>query len=106
VGGFNFGPNLDSNQTVASLVEETLKHWPGSWEDHSDPHAPHEAVKLNLATDKAFHLLGWKPRWNFQQTVEKTVSWYKASEAFTETAEFRELTSRQIKDYGTATLPV
>ena len=105
-GGFNFGPPLDSNQTVAALVEEILSHWPGAWEDHSDPRAPHEAVKLNLATDKAFHLLGWKPRWNFKQTIEKTVSWYKASETFTHSADFRQRTLQQIRDYCAAPLPV
>src|SRR5581483_7589798 len=40
---FNFGPNLDSNRTVADLVTTVLKQWPGSWEDKSDPNAVHEA---------------------------------------------------------------
>ncbi len=52
---FNFGPALASNRTVAELVLEVLKHWPGTWEDKSDPRAPHEATLLNLAIDKAAH---------------------------------------------------
>ena len=79
--GFNFGPELASNRTVASLVEEVLKHWPGSWLDRSDPHAPHEAGRLNLATDKAFHLLEWKPVWDFSQTIEYTAAWYREQAA-------------------------
>ncbi len=74
--GMNFGPTLASNRTVAQLVEALLQHAPGSWEDQSDPMARHEASKLNLAIDKAFHLLGWQPVWNFSDTISHTASWY------------------------------
>jgi CDP-glucose 4,6-dehydratase len=93
---FNFGPHLDSNRTVADMVSEVLKHWPGSSIDQSDPHAPHEAGKLNLTTEKAFHLLGWQPRWDFETAVQKTVEWYRAAH---EGANPTELTRRQIKEY-------
>ena len=92
---FNFGPALSSNQPVQTLIEEILKHWPGSWEDRSDATAPHEAGKLNLATDKAFHLLGWQPRWNFEETVRRTVEWYRSAE---ETG-VEPLTRQQIEEY-------
>ena len=98
-GGFNFGPALPSNRTVAELVLEILKHWPGTWEDRSDPAAPHEAVKLNLATDKAFHLLQWEPRWDFEQTVRQTIEWYRSSAGCRSAADFRALTSNQIHAY-------
>jgi CDP-glucose 4,6-dehydratase len=99
--GFNFGPALNSNKTVAELVLEILTHWPGTWEDRSDPSAPHEAVKLNLSTDKAFHLLHWEPRWDFQQTIRQTIEWYRSSEACRSTTEFRALTAAQIEAYCT-----
>jgi CDP-glucose 4,6-dehydratase len=99
VGAFNFGPNLDSNQTVGTLVEEILRHWPGSWEDHTDPDAPHEASKLNLSADKAFHLLGWKPRWSFQESIQKTVSWYSINRNNEKSSDFRGATLQQIRDY-------
>lgn len=73
---FNFGPALTSNRTVSELVIELLKHTGGSWTDASVPNAVHEASKLNLATDKAFHLLQWQPVWNFEQTIATTVEWY------------------------------
>jgi CDP-glucose 4,6-dehydratase len=94
---FNFGPHLESNKTVKDLVEEALKHWPGRWEDRSDPQAPHEAGKLNLVWDKAHHLLGWSPRWDFAKTVEKTIAWYRAA---AEGADPTELTRRQIAEYS------
>jgi CDP-glucose 4,6-dehydratase len=37
----------------------------------------HEAQRLNLATDKAFHLLQWQPVWNFAETIAETVTWYR-----------------------------
>ncbi len=73
---FNFGPNLTSNRTVAQLIEELIEHAGGQWEDRSDPHALHEASKLNLAIDKAFHLLHWQPVWDFEMTVAQTADWY------------------------------
>lgn len=76
-GAFNFGPALASNRSVAELVAEVLQHWPGRWEDRSDPAAVHEAQRLNLATDKAFHLLQWQPVWNFAETIAETVTWYR-----------------------------
>jgi CDP-glucose 4,6-dehydratase len=77
---FNFGPNLASNRTVAELVQELLQHTGGTWTDASDPAARHEASKLNLATDKAFHLLEWQPVWNFEQTLRATAEWYLGEE--------------------------
>ena len=75
---FNFGPQLESNRTVAELVESLLKHTGGDWADVSTPDQPHEASKLNLAIDKAFHVLGWKPTWTFDTCVAQTALWYSA----------------------------
>jgi len=98
---FNFGPALASNRTVAELVQEILLHWPGSWDDHSDPAAVHEAKFLNLSTDKAFHHLQWRSVWDFSQTVAHTVKWYnqhrEASGA--PDAKLAAFTKSQIKTY-------
>jgi len=75
---FNFGPTLEANRSVRELVEASLQHWPGSWRDGSDTHAPHEAGRLHLQIDKAHHQLGWQPRWDFATTVARTVAWYRA----------------------------
>jgi CDP-glucose 4,6-dehydratase len=96
---FNFGPNLTSNRSVAELVREVLKHWPGEWVDRSDPNAVHEAKLLNLATDKAFHILGWKPAWSFEKTIEETISWYRDSAQHIASAELHALTLRQISKF-------
>jgi CDP-glucose 4,6-dehydratase len=74
--GFNFGPALSSNRTVADLVNEIIKHWPGQVDYQINPNAVHEAKLLNLAIDKSQHYLGWCPVWNFDRTIEETVGWY------------------------------
>ena len=73
---FNFGPKLEANRSVQELVTEILKYWPGEWKDFSNPNALHEAGLLNLVTDKAYHTLGWQPRWDFETTVLRTTTWY------------------------------
>ena len=94
---FNFGPALDSNRTVAELVQEILKHWPGRWEDRSDPKAVHEAKLLNLATDKAHHLLQWRATWDFATAIAQTTRWYQ--ESYTQSTDIAEFTRRQIAAY-------
>jgi CDP-glucose 4,6-dehydratase len=101
-GPFNFGPSLNSNRTVAGLVQELLKHTGGTWTDASDPHALHEASKLNLATDKAFHLLGWQPVWDFATTLAQTAAWYLQSAPLNPGTSREALTQSQIAAYTTA----
>ena len=94
--GFNFGPSLSSNRTVLDVVQSVLQHVEGSWDDRSDPNAPHEASKLNLAIDKSFHMLGWVPTWDFEETIKQTVAWYTASNTGVDIAK---LTTDQINLY-------
>lgn len=76
---FNFGPNNSSNRKVEDLVNEIIKTWYGNWvEQGKAEYKMHEANKLNLVIDKAINLLDWKPIWDFDKTVQKTVSWYKS----------------------------
>jgi len=75
---FNFGPSLASNRPVVELVTTILDHWTGQWVDQSDPNAPHEANLLHLQIDKAYHRLGWQPRWDYDTTLRRTVGWYRA----------------------------
>ena len=92
---FNFGPWTDSNRSVRELVEEILTHMPGKWVDRSDPNSPHESHLLHLSIDKAYHLLGWKPVWNFRETIAKTVDGYRA-----DPGAFGETIRRQIEEYA------
>jgi CDP-glucose 4,6-dehydratase len=95
--GFNFGPAVSSNQSVRDLIGSILALSGGSWEIALDSMAPHEASKLHLATEKAFHILGWAPVWNFSDTVRMTAAWYLQAAAG---ADLGELTRAQIDAFS------
>lgn len=97
---FNFGPTPAATQPVAKLVAEVLKHWPGKWEDRTDPRAVHEATLLSLAIEKAERELGWKPVWDFPATIFETVEWYR--DVAKNPALAATLTRRQIAAYEAA----
>ncbi len=99
---FNFGPAITSNRPVGELVQEILKHWPGEWEDFTEPGAAHEAGLLNLSTDKAYHCIGWQPQWSFEETIKHTVEWYRQyyQTSPPDPASVKELTQRQICSYA------
>ena len=94
---FNFGPAVTANQSVKKLVEQIFETWPGEWRDESDPSAPHEAGLLSLTWEKAYHQLGWAPRWGFEQTIETTVCWYKRQA--TEKVQAQSLVHADIKTF-------
>lgn len=95
--GFNFGPFSTSNKIVQVLVDEVLKHWDGNWK-YNKQDALHEAYLLNLNIDKAIQLLNWTPVWNFENTIEKTVYWYK--NAFENPNSVITETEKQIREYS------
>lgn len=76
-GAFNFGPLSEGNRSVKELVEKSIQNWRGSWKDISDSEKVHEASQLNLQIEKAKAKLGWHPKWGFEESVERTVKWYK-----------------------------
>ena len=75
---WNLGPDSGSVVTVAELVETLLREWgSGSWEAREGD-GLHEAALLRLDIDRARQLLGWAPVWNLEETVRRTVEWYRA----------------------------
>ena len=77
VGGWNFGPNAENVDTVEVLARSVVARW-GSGLVSLEPQSSslHEAGLLMLSNDKAKTILGWRPRWNFQEVVNHTVDWY------------------------------
>lgn len=96
-GAYNFGPLLNSNVSVKNLIKEVLKHWPGKFEISKETNHLHEASKLNLAWDKAYHLLSWYPKWDLEKTIKYTVNWYK--KVLLENLDPKECTIENIQDY-------
>ena len=77
-GSWNFGPTPDAAYTVRHLAGKVVAVWgSGRVQCHSEAGMPHEASLLNLDISKARALLGWGPRWDFNDTVQNTVTWYK-----------------------------
>jgi CDP-glucose 4,6-dehydratase len=42
--------------------------------------APYEAHRLTLASEKAERILGWRPVWSFEESVQNTIEWYRTAE--------------------------
>ncbi len=99
---FNFGPTSDCERSVRDLVTETLRHWPGGWEDQSTPGAVHEASRLSIAIDLAASVLSWQPGWDFSQTVQRTVEWYRAESDGSNESDLRNLMISQIEAFQTS----
>ena len=60
------------------MAESLEKHLCGKGVVHGDSVAQqHEAQLLQLNCDKAHQVLGWQPRWIFDQTLTMTADWYK-----------------------------
>lgn len=96
-GAWNFGPRADSVRPVQDLSEQIVREW-GSGEVvvTTEANAPHEAGLLQLNCDKSYHLLNWKPRWEFERTVRETVAWYRE---VNDAASAVAVTRRQIHEY-------
>jgi CDP-glucose 4,6-dehydratase len=96
---FNFGPPAQQNYSVAHLLDEIRKHWPGAnWNDISDSASLYEAGLLKLCCDKALHILDWQAQMDFRETVRFTSDWYQS---FYENpvANIWDLTQNQIGEY-------
>ncbi len=77
-GYYNVGPDdVDCFQTGA-LVDLFVKTWGDGvkWINKHDG-GPHEANFLKLDCSKLKNVFGWKPRWNLDKAIEKTVEWTK-----------------------------
>jgi CDP-glucose 4,6-dehydratase len=97
---WNFGPHSEDARPVRDVVDALVKNWgSGRWDDRHDPGTPHEAGLLRLSIDKAQALLGWQPRWRFEETFRRTVEWYRAFHEGLRGKQLRGHCRRQIGDF-------
>ena len=76
--GWNFGPEDESARSVRDVANTMIQSWPGAkWESPPRTGEPHEAKLLQLDISKAKTELDWRPIWNFEQAVERTVEGYR-----------------------------
>jgi CDP-glucose 4,6-dehydratase len=74
----NFGPDTADSYTVREVVERAIACWgSGEWTADEADGQPHEAGVLRLDISKAHEALGWSPVWGFEETIDRTVDWYR-----------------------------
>lgn len=93
---WNFGPNLAANLTTTEIVSAASIYWPEiKAEAAASADAPHEAGLLMVDSTKAHRLLDWYPVWDIDNTIQKTIEWYRAYYEGNGSV----LTIRQIEEY-------
>ena len=76
--GWNFGPDLQSNLSVDDMVILCKQYWNKINVEYSTRKEDlHEANLLMLDCSKANKLLKWKPVWKIDDTLKKTIEWYR-----------------------------
>lgn len=98
--GWNFGPHEGDARPVQWIVERMMAEWGDGarWERDPEYH-PHEARYLKLDISKAADALSWRPAWRLQETLSRTVTWYRAWVAG---QDMRAHCLREIADYTAA----
>ena len=74
---WNFGPEENDCWTVSRIVSHICKRTElGTWVSPKTEH-PHEAGVLKLDSSKAKNNLGWTPKWQVSEALEKTIQWHQ-----------------------------
>lgn len=75
---YNVGPDESDCFKTSALVDLFVVKWGEGikWVNQYDS-GPHEASFLKLDCSKLKAMFGWKPRWDLDTAVEKTVEWSK-----------------------------
>jgi CDP-glucose 4,6-dehydratase len=78
-GAYNFGPETNQTATVRDVVEIARNSYGrGEVRYGNGSDGPHEATWLALEVAKSTHNLGVKARWDLTESIENTMSWYRA----------------------------
>jgi CDP-glucose 4,6-dehydratase len=75
--GFNIGPKKNLDKRVSQLIKLAKMNLKGLKYSVSKDKTKKEAKLLKLNCNKISKLTGWKPIYNFDETVKNTISWYK-----------------------------
>lgn len=75
---WNFGPAVGAELTVEDVARQAAAHWPKvAFDLASDEGSMRETDFLRLDSAKALARLGWTPRWDASQAIERSVEWYR-----------------------------
>jgi CDP-glucose 4,6-dehydratase len=86
---------------VENLVNLAIENWgDGSYLiENSAATNPHEAHLLKLDISKARMYLGWQPVYNINETVARTIRWYKTFYSGATRQKALSLSEQEIQDY-------
>lgn len=97
-GGWNFGPAAYENYSVGDVVNEVKKIIPAlKVETPEITNKLHEAGLLKLDITKAVNKLNWKPKLNFEQTIQFSINGYL--DEINSPGTIYQSRVKQIKDY-------
>jgi len=74
---FNFGPSLEQDITVGTLVNELANYWGMEAQFSFVNSNINESNFLKVDSSKAYRKLSWKPVFSFKESLEMTSIWYK-----------------------------
>ncbi len=96
-GYYNVGPDEVDCFKTGALVDLFARKWGEglTWVNKYDG-GPHEANFLKLDCSKLKQTFNWKPRWNLETAIEKTVEW---SKCYIEGGNIRECMDKQISEF-------
>lgn len=97
-GPWNFGPSAEDARSVRDIITTLVGLWKedAKWEVDK-MHHPHEAGLLKLDCSKACEELKWRPLWNLDTALEKTIDWYFAYK--NNPGQLRNKTIEQLNEY-------
>lgn len=94
---WNFGPADQDSRTVEWIVNYLCQLWGnGATYTVDSQKQPHEARFLKLDCSKAQSRLEWRPRWNLETALQKTVDWLKE---FLNKGDIKQVCLQQIEEY-------
>lgn len=94
---WNFGPEIASNQPVATVLAHLRTYWPELQWRITEQHHPHEAHLLYLDSSKAKKRLNWQPVWSLETSLAATAGWYSSY-----LSGGQAISRRQLSDFVTA----
>ena len=76
-GAWNFGPKKNSITTVYEIVKKIIKYWGEGKVEINQKKQFYEQENLQLNLLKSNKYLKWYPKYSINQSIKKTVDWYK-----------------------------
>ncbi len=98
---WNFGAPASGHLTVGEVARRCARFWgETAGIETANANFQKETETLRLDATRATEALGWRPRWDADEALRRTLDWYRAWYATgTDTARIRELTLSQIDAY-------